>query len=77
MMDDLTRLSQEAINRRALVLDKQFTLMEKDQLKKMLAEAPTGFIIPLESPIKELKHKKGVPTVIEYQGKRYILDMKG
>ena len=62
---------------RILKLEKQFTPMEKEQLKKMLAEAPTGFIIPLESPIKELKHKKGVPTVIEYQGKRYILDMKG
>lgn len=26
-----------------------------------------------QSKIKELKHKKGVPTVIEYQGRRYVL----
>lgn len=24
--------------------------------------------------VKELKHKKGIPTVIEYQGRRYVYD---
>ena len=27
-----------------------------------------------DSRVKELKHKKDVPTVIEYQGRRYVLD---
>lgn len=29
---------------------------------------------PLPLLVKELKHKKEIPTVIEYQGRRYVLD---
>jgi hypothetical protein len=27
-----------------------------------------------QSITQELKHKKGIPTVIEYKGKKYILE---
>lgn len=61
-------------DKRILKLDKQFTDIEKEQLKKMLAEQPTGIIVPIKDDVKHLKMKKDIPTVIEYQGRRYILD---
>lgn len=47
--------------------------IEQDKLRNMiLIEQDTlNTTIP-----KEIKHKKGIPTVIEYQGRRYVLDHK-
>lgn len=47
--------------------------IEQDKLRNMiLTEQDTlNTTIP-----KEIKHKKGIPTVIEYQGRRYVLDHK-
>jgi hypothetical protein len=72
--DHLEKINNEIIERRLLKVDKQFTVREIQQLKKMIEESPTGFIIPMEPSIKHLKVKKDIPTVVEYQGRRYILD---
>jgi hypothetical protein len=57
-----------------LKIDKHFTEKEIEMLKESIQNNPTGFLIPMENVIKELKHKKEIPTVIEYKGRRYILD---
>jgi hypothetical protein len=51
---------------------------QKDKSSKMIASLmlsayEQGFN---NQKLNELKHKKGVPTVIEYQGRRYVLDME-
>jgi hypothetical protein len=38
-------------------------------------EAASRYIA--ENEVVELKHKNGRPTIIEYKGRRYILDIKG
>ena len=74
MMDPLTRLSYEAIERRLLQIDRQFAAWQIEDMRKMLAESPPGIVVSSENPVKVLKVKKDIPTVIEYQGRRYVLD---
>lgn len=57
-----------------LYLNKQFTREEVDELREIIRNEPTGVIVPGTIPVKELKHKKGIPTVIEYKDRRYVLD---
>jgi hypothetical protein len=57
-----------------LYLNKRFTEEELEELKKEIQNAPVGIIVPAEPVIKHLKIKKDIPTVIEYQGRRYVLD---
>jgi hypothetical protein len=51
--------------------NKVFEILEiKEELK-----AASRYIE--ENEVVELKHKNGRPTIIEYKGRRYILDIKG
>jgi hypothetical protein len=56
--------------KRELVIEKDSKLAEK--LKEAFKNSEPGKVSVVEP--KELKHKKGIPTVIEYQGRRYVLD---
>jgi hypothetical protein len=57
-----------------IYLNKKFTESELDELRQILEEAPCGIIAPAEPIVKVLKCKNGEPTVIEYNGRRFIRD---
>ena len=103
MNDPLTRLSQEAIERRlrntpVLIAGKgKMSGINLEELKKLMnqplkimvsepfeiehldidyfkheLEAASNYIA--ENEVIHKKFKKDIPTVIEYQGRRYVLD---
>jgi hypothetical protein len=57
-----------------LYLNKRFSDEEIEELRKEIQNAPVGTITSVQPIIKHLKVKKDIPTVIEYQGRRYVLD---
>lgn len=46
--------------------------IDPEELKKIME--PGRIVKYTTPPVKELKYKKDIPTVIEYQGRRYVLD---
>lgn len=57
-----------------ILFGRKLTDKEVTEIIKEMQNSPAGIVTASENPIKELKHKKGIPTVIEYQGRRYVLD---
>jgi hypothetical protein len=56
-----------------IYLNKKFTEEELTELRKVMKEMPYSVVVPAEPIVKIVKLKKNIPTVIEYQGRRYTL----